>query len=77
MLYKWGFLVIHSEAFKRRKKICKSPGCKHAFLTEEVTNSQQYLHIFMEDMHVVDPREAVAARGLIKYTWKSMVSCLY
>lgn len=53
----------------------KSPGCKYAFLTEEVTNTQQYLHVFT--VHVVDPCEAVAARGMIKYTWKSMVSCLY
>lgn len=55
----------------------KSPGCKHTFLTEEVTNSQQYLHMFVDDMHVVDPCEAVAARSLIKYMWKSMVSYLY
>lgn len=50
---------------------------KHTFPTEEVTNSQQYLHVFMEGMHVVDPCEAVADRGLIKYMWKSMVSYLY
>lgn len=55
----------------------KSPGCKHTFLTEEVTNSQQYLHMFVDDMHVVDPCEAVAARSFIKYMWKSMVSYLY
>lgn len=74
MLCVWVFALV-KHLREAKKKMHKSPGCKYAFLTEEVTNTQQYLHVFT--VHVVDPCEAVAARGMIKYTWKSMVSCLY